>query len=518
MCLSGTSDRPLTITEGGTVDSPVIYSGGGTATVRGIRVEASNVIVQGFISRDAAAMGAKLVGDNIVFLDNLIVHPIYTGDDTDGIRFFGDHIKIVQNTIAEISEGSNCTNDGCGDGPHPDCLQTWYSDNYPTSSDLVIEGNRCEKAAAQCLMAEGPMLPDEGVSGRVKVQTGSYPSSRFPSRPANQSPSTSTSGRPRAAAPTRSTRAAGRAGVGPHADARVPPRKALRRLQARPSLEQGGALHEGQLVRRLGVLAVVLEGNDRLRPRVREGPGEAVPLLEGGLELGAVCAPTGRVAGLTRFDAASRRGLRQADRVRLDLPRRQGPPTYEIRVDTIGGDNTRLDQTTGLEAGKILLGWPSFDGDRVYWVRTCLGDPGACGSSRRFQNAAYSGPPTPFAAPRAHMCSRWSVTRGSRWTETDANAIYGCRTDPVSTPQCQIEPLRPEYSQYHDDPRSRLGRESGRGASTLRKPFRPSKLEGSRTMSKRRNTRPPNARWRTASPACGGCGCCSASAGSLRRS
>jgi hypothetical protein len=27
----------------------------------------------------------------------------------------------------------------------------------------VIEGNRCEKAAAQCLMAEGPMLPDEGV-------------------------------------------------------------------------------------------------------------------------------------------------------------------------------------------------------------------------------------------------------------------------------------------------------------------------------------------------------------------
>ena len=110
-------------------------------------------------------MGAKLLGDNIVFLDNLIVHPVYTGDDTDGIRFFGDHIKIVQNTIADISEGSNCTNDGCGDGPHPDCMQTWYSDNYPTSSDIVIEGNRCEKAAAQCLMAEGPMLPDEGVSG-----------------------------------------------------------------------------------------------------------------------------------------------------------------------------------------------------------------------------------------------------------------------------------------------------------------------------------------------------------------
>ena len=111
-------------------------------------------IVQGFISRDAAAMGAKLVGDNIVFLDNLIVHPIYTGDDTDGIRFFGDHIKIVQNTIADISEGSNCR-PAVRRPATPGLPATWYSDNYPTSSDIVMEGNRCEKAAAQCLMAEG---------------------------------------------------------------------------------------------------------------------------------------------------------------------------------------------------------------------------------------------------------------------------------------------------------------------------------------------------------------------------
>jgi nitrous oxidase accessory protein NosD len=165
VCLSGSSDEPLEITEGGTVDAPVIYSGGGTATVRGIRVEASNVIVQGFISADASAMGAKLEGNNIVFLDNTIVHPVYDGDDTDGIRFFGDRIKILHNTISNISDGSNCTNDGCGDGPHPDCLQTWYSDDHPTSSDIVIAGNRCEKAAAQCLMAEGPMLPDEGIEG-----------------------------------------------------------------------------------------------------------------------------------------------------------------------------------------------------------------------------------------------------------------------------------------------------------------------------------------------------------------
>jgi len=165
VCLSGTSDERLTITRGGTVDAPVIYSGGGTATVRGINVEASNVIVQGFTSTHARSMGAKLLVDNITFQDNMIVHPVNTGEDTDGIRFFGDHIKIVHNTMTDISDGSNCTNDGCGDGPHPDCLQTWYSDTYPTSSNVVIDGNRCEKAAAQCLMAEGPTLPDDGIQG-----------------------------------------------------------------------------------------------------------------------------------------------------------------------------------------------------------------------------------------------------------------------------------------------------------------------------------------------------------------
>ena len=165
VCLSGTSPSPLTIRGGGTPDQPVVYSGGGTATVGGIDVESSNVVVQGFISDHADSMGAKLLGGNIVFQDNLITHPVYSGDDTDGIRFFGDHIKILHNTIRDISDGSHCTNDGCGDGPHPDCMQTWYSNNYPTSSDIVIDGNRCEKAAAQCLMAEGPVLPGEGING-----------------------------------------------------------------------------------------------------------------------------------------------------------------------------------------------------------------------------------------------------------------------------------------------------------------------------------------------------------------
>jgi hypothetical protein len=165
VCLTGELSARLTIDHGGTPQSPVIYSGGGDTKVEGIDVTTDNVIVEGFISEDASNMGARLLGDNITFRDNTITHPVYGGDDTDGMRFFGDNITILHNTISDVSDGSDCGDEGCGDGPHPDCMQTYYSDNYPTSSNITIEGNRCENAAAQCLIAEGPQIPDEGVNG-----------------------------------------------------------------------------------------------------------------------------------------------------------------------------------------------------------------------------------------------------------------------------------------------------------------------------------------------------------------
>jgi hypothetical protein len=162
VCLTGESSSRLIIKAGGTANSPITYSGGGNTTVEGIDVTADNVVVEGFISQDAKSMGARLQGDNITFRDNVIDHPVNAADDTDGLRFFGDNITIAHNTISDVSDGADCGNNGCGDGPHPDCMQTYYSESYPTSSNVTIAGNRCEKAAAQCLIAEGPKLPDEG--------------------------------------------------------------------------------------------------------------------------------------------------------------------------------------------------------------------------------------------------------------------------------------------------------------------------------------------------------------------
>jgi hypothetical protein len=165
VCLTGDSDDRLTITTDGTDGAPITYFGAGTSTVRGIEVTVSNVVVEGFTSKRADDMGAKLQGNNITFRDNTISTPQNAGDDTDGLRFFGDGIQIVHNTISDVSDGSDCDSDGCGDGPHPDCMQTFYSDSYPTSSTVTIQGNRCENVAAQCLMAEGPVLPEDGING-----------------------------------------------------------------------------------------------------------------------------------------------------------------------------------------------------------------------------------------------------------------------------------------------------------------------------------------------------------------
>ena len=33
---------------------------------------------------------------------------MYDGDDTDGMRFFGNDITILHNTISDVSDGSDC--------------------------------------------------------------------------------------------------------------------------------------------------------------------------------------------------------------------------------------------------------------------------------------------------------------------------------------------------------------------------------------------------------------------------
>jgi hypothetical protein len=155
ICYTDDLDEPLEITVGGTEDDPIVYSGDGTTTVPGIRVNADHVVVQGFVSDGAESTGIVGSGKNVTIQDNKITQVSHTDDDVDGIRFFGDGARVLHNHVYDLE--ANDVEDS-----HVDCMQT-FATSGPGSSDVVIQGNRCEDIRAQCLMAEGP--DDEGGSG-----------------------------------------------------------------------------------------------------------------------------------------------------------------------------------------------------------------------------------------------------------------------------------------------------------------------------------------------------------------
>jgi hypothetical protein len=134
----------LRVTSSGTKELPITVAGDGATVVKGITVDSDNVIIQGFKVIGAAAPGVQLKGNNLTLRNTQIDHPV--GGDHDGIRFFGNDIKILHNRVMNITN----TN-----GAHADCMQT-YATTTPAGRNILISGNRCEKVDNQCLIAQGP--------------------------------------------------------------------------------------------------------------------------------------------------------------------------------------------------------------------------------------------------------------------------------------------------------------------------------------------------------------------------
>jgi hypothetical protein len=168
ICYTQDLDEPLLITRSGQPGAPIVHRGTGSTKVPGIRVEADNVVVEGFVSEGAQSTGIWTRGTNVTIQDNTITKVYYVGDDVDAMRFFGDGTKLLRNTVHDL--------EGNAIGPsHVDCMQT-FAINEPGSQDVVIQGNRCEGIRAQCLMAEGPNDLDgsgQGVSRNWLFQ-GNY--------------------------------------------------------------------------------------------------------------------------------------------------------------------------------------------------------------------------------------------------------------------------------------------------------------------------------------------------------
>jgi hypothetical protein len=181
MKTSGTADKPISLLADGT-------------QMRSISVKGEHVNVEGFTLVDGD--GLNLEGNSMVARDNVIrnasadgivcadchdvtleqnnvwradgtgilidgVHILVRGNtvaqsvmktrgDADGMRFFGNDLRILGNTVKDIKT----TGYPEGEAPHTDCFQTFDSNNRPTY-DVVIADNTCENVDVQCLIATG---------------------------------------------------------------------------------------------------------------------------------------------------------------------------------------------------------------------------------------------------------------------------------------------------------------------------------------------------------------------------
>ena len=94
-------------------------------------------MIQGFVSDGADSTGIWARGSRVTIQDNVVTRVRWTGGDLDAIRFFGNGFRILQNFVHDL-EGTKDIGDS-----HVDCFQT-FATSGPGSSDVVIQGNRCE--------------------------------------------------------------------------------------------------------------------------------------------------------------------------------------------------------------------------------------------------------------------------------------------------------------------------------------------------------------------------------------
>jgi len=147
ICVLGTiGNKRLILAASGTADQPIAVVGNGRTIVRGITVEGNHITIDGINSVSGWAPGIELTGDNITLRNSTSISP--RGDDQDGLRFFGNNLEIVHNTIRHVLNLNLA---------HADCMQTFATGpGNPARQHVRISDNRCEQIENQCLIAEGP--------------------------------------------------------------------------------------------------------------------------------------------------------------------------------------------------------------------------------------------------------------------------------------------------------------------------------------------------------------------------
>lgn len=124
---------------------------------------------------------------------------------------------------------------------------------------------------------------------------------------------------------------------------------------------------------------------------------------------------------------------------------REGPD-YDLRLDTVGGGHRLMDHVNGGGLTSVPIGWPSFEGGRLFWTRGCFADTSGCQGRERLVKSSYTGSIVELEAraPRPLL----SHERDALMTGvlTDSSNLADCKGDPpVPAGTCSIEFSRPDF-------------------------------------------------------------------------
>lgn len=176
----GTRDKPITlIAEGTTMRSigvnadHVTVDGFTLADGDGLNLKGNGIVARNNVVRNATndgivctecvdatlesntvwradGTGIVIDGERSLVRDNIVSESVMREEgDADGIRFFGTGLRIIGNTIKDITTAAYPE----GQGPHTDCFQTYDTHDSRPTFDVVIADNQCENVDVQCLIA-----------------------------------------------------------------------------------------------------------------------------------------------------------------------------------------------------------------------------------------------------------------------------------------------------------------------------------------------------------------------------
>lgn len=121
---------------------------------------------------------------------------------------------------------------------------------------------------------------------------------------------------------------------------------------------------------------------------------------------------------------------------------------HELRIDTLRGLDARPRRVATAGGGGLTattVDWPAFEAGRLYWARSCFGDPGGCPRRYRLERlivGARNSRPDSARPPETDILAHERAA-GTSYVLVDRRGSAECRGDPeVPGGTCELIALR----------------------------------------------------------------------------